>query len=105
MDLIGCERSTELKDNECGGCGTTADVVDNCCPECAKGYPDPTPEEGKEAQEYYQSWIEPIAKITDEVHCPLNLPKPPAISCFAVMQDGSKVDIRDLPDMMDHITK
>lgn len=105
MALKGCKRSTELKDNECGGCGTTIDVVDNCCPECAKGYPDPTPEESKEALEYYRSWVEPPSNDTNKPQQILDLPTPPIATGFAILNDGSKVDIRDLPDAMDRLLK
>ena len=32
----------DLKEGECGGCGTFENVSDNCCTECAKGYPEET---------------------------------------------------------------
>ena len=30
--------SRELKEGECGGCGTFENVTENSCIECAKGY-------------------------------------------------------------------
>lgn len=35
-----CKR--DLKEGGCGGCGTFENVSDNCCTECAKGYPEET---------------------------------------------------------------
>ena len=32
------QSSRELKEGECGGCGTFENVTENSCTECAKGY-------------------------------------------------------------------
>jgi len=53
------KNSDELKEGQCGGCGTFEKVTDSCCEECAKGYPMLTDEEHKEAMEYYRQYVKP----------------------------------------------
>lgn len=60
----------QIVDGICGGCGQNENVTNSCCVECAKVYLELTPEESKEALEYYNRWIKPLAKITDEDHKP-----------------------------------
>lgn len=66
MTINKCKRSQPLKDGECGGCGTFENVTDNSCPECDKGYIDPTPQEMVDANEYYGNYVKPLAKIIDD---------------------------------------
>lgn len=57
----------DLKEGECGGCGTFENVTDNCCEECTKGYPNPTDQETIDALDYYNHHLKLMAKVKDEV--------------------------------------
>lgn len=49
----------DLKDGECGGCGTFDNVTDNCCEECGEGYPDPSEQDVLDANDYYEHHVKP----------------------------------------------
>lgn len=56
----------DLKEGECGGCGTFENVTDNCCEECAEGYPNPIDQETIDALDYYNHHLKLMAKVKDE---------------------------------------
>ena len=64
---IGPAQSTprELRDGECGGCGTFDNVTDNCCEECNEGYPDPSQQDVLDASDYYEHHVRPFPTNPD----------------------------------------
>lgn len=57
-----CKNSETLKDNRCGGCGTFERVHDQCCEDCAEGYPEISEQEHKTALEYAYNFVYPQSK-------------------------------------------